>query len=522
MTRHRRRRLGRPRARRHRTHRAPAAHPDRRSAPARRHRRHGHRHRRAARRDPRRDHLDRRRQQPAHGPAARTPPRPARPHAHPARRPGRDRPPRSPRRCAAPTRPAPAPWSSSTATATPLALVREAAIVGVPEHRRPWVAVSGLAQDLTDGMRVSAELAGEALLDNLRATPATEYLVVEETGEIYGVLSTTDVERAFVPGDGPPSRQFPRPVGWSHVRTDRCRPPTRALQGRGPGPAHRPQGPPLHLHARGREEVPHPQGFLPARRADRRSRGQRCPHHGKRRLPRAAPPAPRLRPVHAPRRRRGLPQGRGADPGDGRHLPRRPRRRGGRRLRLAQQLPAARHRRPGHAALLRAPRGLRRDRPAERRALLRRPAPRLAAHRRRPPGQPVRRPTSTASSWTCSPPGSAWRPSPRRWCPAASSAATSPPPPSSPAPSSPSASIGGFTEPPPWEIDGPQLARRGPGRPPRPPDDRPHRLPASPPAASPTAWSPPLRRRRPAKGAYGEDYTGPGGRASQEKPAEES
>ncbi|WP_037670517.1 site-2 protease family protein [Streptomyces griseus] len=80
----------------------------------------------------------------------------------------------------------------------PVSLVREAAIVGVPEHRRPWVPVSGLAQDLTDGMRVSAELAGEDLLDALRATPATEYLVVEETGEIYGVLSAADVERAFV------------------------------------------------------------------------------------------------------------------------------------------------------------------------------------------------------------------------------------------------------------------------------------------------------------------------------------
>ncbi|MFJ8491842.1 site-2 protease family protein [Streptomyces sp. NPDC094038] len=84
------------------------------------------------------------------------------------------------------------------ADGNPLSLVREAAIVGVPEHRRPWVAVSGLAQDLTDGMRVSAELAGEDLLDVLRATPATEYLVVEETGEIYGVLSAADVERAFV------------------------------------------------------------------------------------------------------------------------------------------------------------------------------------------------------------------------------------------------------------------------------------------------------------------------------------
>ncbi|MFF8023697.1 site-2 protease family protein [Streptomyces sp. NPDC007896] len=91
------------------------------------------------------------------------------------------------------------------ANGEPLSLVREAAIVGVPEHRRPWVAVSGLAQDLTDGMRVSAELAGEALLDTLRATPATEYLVVEDSGEIYGVLSAADVERAFVKAMARPS-----------------------------------------------------------------------------------------------------------------------------------------------------------------------------------------------------------------------------------------------------------------------------------------------------------------------------
>ncbi|MER5507242.1 site-2 protease family protein [Streptomyces sp. NPDC002766] len=91
------------------------------------------------------------------------------------------------------------------AEGSPLSLVREAAIVGVPEHRRPWVAVSGLAQELTDGMRVSAELAGEDLLDVLRATPATEYLVVEETGEIYGVLSAADVERAFVKAMARPS-----------------------------------------------------------------------------------------------------------------------------------------------------------------------------------------------------------------------------------------------------------------------------------------------------------------------------
>lgn len=87
----------------------------------------------------------------------------------------------------------------------PTGIVREAAIAAVPQHRRPWVAVSTLAQDLADGMRVPAELAGQPLLDHLRTSPATEYLVVEETGEIYGVLATTDVERAFVRAMARPS-----------------------------------------------------------------------------------------------------------------------------------------------------------------------------------------------------------------------------------------------------------------------------------------------------------------------------
>ncbi|MEU6125536.1 site-2 protease family protein, partial [Streptomyces sp. NPDC047123] len=87
----------------------------------------------------------------------------------------------------------------------PMSVVREAAIVSVPQHRRPWVSVGGLAQDITEGMRISAELAGEELLDTLRATPATEYLVVEESGEIYGVLSAADVERAFVKAMARPS-----------------------------------------------------------------------------------------------------------------------------------------------------------------------------------------------------------------------------------------------------------------------------------------------------------------------------
>ncbi|MFI8964273.1 site-2 protease family protein [Streptomyces sp. NPDC053493] len=87
----------------------------------------------------------------------------------------------------------------------PTGIVRESAIAGIPQHRRPWVAVSALTQDLVDGMKVPADLTGQPLLDHLRASPATEYLVVEEGGEIYGVLSATDVEKAFVKAMARPS-----------------------------------------------------------------------------------------------------------------------------------------------------------------------------------------------------------------------------------------------------------------------------------------------------------------------------
>ncbi|GAA1381842.1 hypothetical protein GCM10009639_00230 [Kitasatospora putterlickiae] len=77
----------------------------------------------------------------------------------------------------------------------PIAIVRESAVRSVPEHRRPWVAVGPLARDLEPGLRLSADLAGEDLLRAVRATPAGEYLVVEEDGRTYGVASLTDIEQ---------------------------------------------------------------------------------------------------------------------------------------------------------------------------------------------------------------------------------------------------------------------------------------------------------------------------------------
>ncbi|KWX09272.1 hypothetical protein TR74_10570, partial [Carbonactinospora thermoautotrophica] len=80
----------------------------------------------------------------------------------------------------------------------PVAVVSGAAVAAVPPQRRPWVQVGHLARTLEPGMIISAELSGERLIAALRAVPATEYLVVEPTGEVFGVLAAADVERAFV------------------------------------------------------------------------------------------------------------------------------------------------------------------------------------------------------------------------------------------------------------------------------------------------------------------------------------
>ncbi|MFE9421428.1 site-2 protease family protein [Kitasatospora sp. NPDC006697] len=77
----------------------------------------------------------------------------------------------------------------------PIALVKESAVLQIPEHRRPWVASGGLARSLEPGLRLPVGLEGEDLLAALRATPASEYLVLAEDGGVYGVLAVADVER---------------------------------------------------------------------------------------------------------------------------------------------------------------------------------------------------------------------------------------------------------------------------------------------------------------------------------------
>jgi len=79
----------------------------------------------------------------------------------------------------------------------PLAIVNESAVQATPEHRRPWVNVGSMAKTLEPSMVLAADLVGEPLIDAMREAPAGEYLLVERGGEIYGVLSTADVNRVF-------------------------------------------------------------------------------------------------------------------------------------------------------------------------------------------------------------------------------------------------------------------------------------------------------------------------------------
>ncbi|HEX2176304.1 MAG TPA: site-2 protease family protein [Nocardioidaceae bacterium] len=84
-----------------------------------------------------------------------------------------------------------------TGSGRPSAVVNEAAVTATPEDRRPWVSCSAVARDLRPGLMLDADLDGEQLLQALQATPASEYVLVERSGAVYGVLSTADVEAAF-------------------------------------------------------------------------------------------------------------------------------------------------------------------------------------------------------------------------------------------------------------------------------------------------------------------------------------
>lgn len=79
----------------------------------------------------------------------------------------------------------------------PSGIVNEAAVLATPEDRRPWLSVEAVSRTIEPGLTLSADIGGEPLLRAMQRTPATEYVLIEADGSIYGVLVADDVDRAF-------------------------------------------------------------------------------------------------------------------------------------------------------------------------------------------------------------------------------------------------------------------------------------------------------------------------------------
>jgi Zn-dependent protease/CBS domain-containing protein len=79
----------------------------------------------------------------------------------------------------------------------PIAIVNEAAVTATPPQRRPWIDAGSMARTVDQSLILNADLQGMALLDAIRRAPATEYLLVESSGEVVGVLATSDLDQVF-------------------------------------------------------------------------------------------------------------------------------------------------------------------------------------------------------------------------------------------------------------------------------------------------------------------------------------
>ena len=79
----------------------------------------------------------------------------------------------------------------------PIAILNETAVMATPPQRRPWIDAGSLARTLEPNLVLPADLSGLALLEAIRRAPASEYLLVEPSGQVYGVLAARDVDHAF-------------------------------------------------------------------------------------------------------------------------------------------------------------------------------------------------------------------------------------------------------------------------------------------------------------------------------------
>ena len=79
----------------------------------------------------------------------------------------------------------------------PIAIVNEASVMATPPQRRPWIETGSMARTIEPNLILSADLSGMALLDALRRAPSSEYLLVDPSGEVIGVLASRDLDQVF-------------------------------------------------------------------------------------------------------------------------------------------------------------------------------------------------------------------------------------------------------------------------------------------------------------------------------------
>jgi Zn-dependent protease/CBS domain-containing protein len=80
---------------------------------------------------------------------------------------------------------------------TPIAILDEKAVSDTPAQRRPWLEARTMARTLEPNLVLSADLSGMDLIDAISRAPATEYLLIERSGQVYGVLARRDVDHAL-------------------------------------------------------------------------------------------------------------------------------------------------------------------------------------------------------------------------------------------------------------------------------------------------------------------------------------
>src|SRR5262249_13518725 len=82
----------------------------------------------------------------------------------------------------------------------PIAILNEAAVMATPPQRRPWIDAGSMARTIEPNLVLPADLQGMALLEAMRRAPASEYLLVEPSGQGDGVLAARDLDHVFAGG----------------------------------------------------------------------------------------------------------------------------------------------------------------------------------------------------------------------------------------------------------------------------------------------------------------------------------